>query len=107
LAAPAYLNRLADEGDEWFAKRPEDAASLAKRLNEMRQGCSTLILATHQPLKNEDRQWLVEKCRAWAKNFDQQLADLEQGKDPALVRSEIDTTVNRLVKALRERANAA
>ena len=102
-----YLNGLADAADEWFNKRPDHAADLARRLNEFRQGCSTLILAQHQPLAAKDREWLVEKCRAWAAKLDKHLTDLEAGQEPLKVRAEADETVQRLIQALRDRAKTA
>jgi hypothetical protein len=105
--APEYLNALADAGAEWFKKRPEDAPDVARRINDFRRGCSTLILAPHKPLANADREWLVERCRAWAKKLDEQLVALEQGADPIKVRAEVDGIVNKLVDALRGRAKQA
>lgn len=102
--ASAYLERLADGADQWFARRPEDADALAKRIGEMRQGCSRLIRASHGPLKEADRQWLVERCKAWAKEFDAALLALEEGKEVGEVRQKMDETVRKLEKALRERA---
>ena len=105
--APEYLNALADAGMEWFKKRPENAPDVARRINQFRQGCSTLILAPHKPLSDEDRKWLVERCRVWAKKLDDQLVALEQGADPVEVRTEVDGIVNKLVDALRDRAKKA
>lgn len=102
--ASAYLGKLADAADEWFKKRPETAPELARRLNQMRQGCSTLLLAKHEPLSEEDRKWLKDRCRKWATRFDQQLADLEAGKEVTEVRDATDATVRQLIKALREKA---
>ncbi len=102
-----YLNGLAGAAQEWSRQRPETPQALARRIGQMRQGCSTLILAEHRPLKAEDRKWLVERCRAWAARFDRHLADLEAGKDALEVRREMDQTVERLVQALRERARRA
>jgi hypothetical protein len=99
-----YLNRLADGAGEWFAKRPEDPAALAKRITEFRLGCSTLIGAEHRPLSAEDRLWLVEKCRAWAAKLDGHLAAVEAGRAPSEVRAEADETIQKLIEALRERA---
>jgi hypothetical protein len=99
-----YLTGLADGANEWFNKRPETPQALAKRLNEFRAGCSTLILAEHGPLTPDDRTWLRGKCRAWAKKLDGHLADLEAGKDVEAVRGEADATVNQLIKALRTQA---
>lgn len=107
LPPAAYWNRLADAAEEWFSKRPGDPPALARRIAEFRQGCSTLILASHRPLQDGDRQWLVEKCRAWAAKLDKHLADVEAGTDPIRVRAEADATARRLVEALRERARSA
>jgi hypothetical protein len=104
LPPGAYLNRLADAGEEWFKKRPDDPISLAKRIGEFRQGCSVLILSPHKPLSPQDRNWLVDKCRAWAAKLDAHLAMLESGAETLKTRDQADTTVNNLVKALRERA---
>jgi hypothetical protein len=104
-ASPSvYLHALADAAGDWFSKRPNDAPGLARRINEMRRGCSTLILAEHRPLSDADRDWLRERCRAWAGKFDKSLAELEGGKDVRKVRAEMDATVNQLIKAIRARA---
>jgi hypothetical protein len=102
--ADRYFNRLADAAEEWFDERPDDAAALAQRISELRQGCSTLILGKHQPLGETDRQWLLEKCRAWAAKLDQHLVALESGDDPADVRARADDTVRKLVEAIRGKA---
>jgi hypothetical protein len=103
--APEYLNGLADGAGEWFNQRPDTPQDLSKRLNQFRAGCSTLILAEHAPLEKKDRDWLCDRCRAWAAKLDKHLADLEAGtKGPLAVRDEADETVNALIKALRTRA---
>jgi hypothetical protein len=104
LPPAEYLRKLADEADEWFKQRPEDATALAKRIDQLRQGCSKLIEADHPSLSAEDRAWLRERCRAWQEKFDDALAAVEAGRDPAAVRAEVDATVNRIVEVLRERA---
>jgi hypothetical protein len=100
-----YLARLADDAEEWFARKPEDARALARRLNEFRQGCSTLILADHAPLAPIDRQWLVGKCREWASKLDANLTAIEAA-DPDLnkIQAEADETIRKLIEALRTRA---
>ena len=103
-SAPEYLNRLADEAGEWFNKKPTAAADVARRILEFRQGCSVLMLSPHGPLAPADRQWLVERCQKWATALDQQVVDLEAGKDPAEVRTQADMTIQKLIDALRERA---
>jgi hypothetical protein len=100
----AYLDSLADAAEEWFDERPEQPAALAERIGEMRQGCSQLIFAEHEPLSEGDRKWLVDRCRKWAGTFDEQLEALEAGEDPGVVREKMDETVRRIVTILRERA---
>lgn len=107
MSPEAYLNRLADEAAEWFDRRPDEPVALAKRLGELREGCSVLILSPHPPLAAADRQWLVEKCRLWAAQFDQQLTALEAGGDPLQIRAQTDETVHKLITALRGRAKEA
>jgi hypothetical protein len=102
-----YLNGLADAAEEWRRKRPDTPQALAQRINEFREGCSRLILAEHKPLPPKDQEWLRDRCRAWAKKFDEELAEVEAGKGPLAVRGEVDETVNKLVAALRNRAQQA
>lgn len=99
-----YLNNLAAAAEHWSDVHPHDAKELAHRLNEMRQGCSRLILANHPALPNEDRAWLVARCRSWAASLDGALAGLESGADYKDVQRSADETVEKLIKALRERA---
>jgi len=104
LSPRAYLNLLANEADEWFTKRPEQPALLARRISELRQGCSALILAEHQPLSSEDRQWLVKTCREWATELDKRLGEIERSGDPLQVRATTDETVREIGQKLRTRA---
>jgi hypothetical protein len=99
-----YLNALATTAGEWFDKRPDDAAGVAKRLNEFRTGCSQLILSPHPSLRPLDQDWLVDKCRLWAKKLDEHLSALESGTDPLIVRKAADDTIHTLQDALRKRA---
>lgn len=107
LPAKEYLAKLSDGADDWFKKRPATPDALARRILEFRQGCSTLILSEHRPLKEVDKAWLVERCQAWAKKLDGHLADAESGKDVLKVREETDETVNKLKKALADRSQSA
>jgi hypothetical protein len=99
-----YLHQLANAAGEWFDERPATALGVATRVAEFRQGCTRLQLAEHAPLAEADRQWLRERCRAWASKFDEQLAAVESGADPATVLKAADETVNRLIAAIRGRA---
>lgn len=105
--ASEYLVRRADQAQEWFNKRPEDRLGVATRINEFRQGCSTLIVSEHPLLAAADQKWLVEKCRAWAEKFDEQLRALESGTDPMKVRDSMDTVTNKLIDALKNQAKVA
>jgi hypothetical protein len=104
VSAGEYFNALADGAAEWFNKRPEDAGGLAKRIGDLRQGCAALIFAEHRPLPPGDREWLVEKCRAWAAKLDQQRTALEAGAALEEIRQQADQTVTNLIAALRARA---
>jgi len=106
LAPGSYFIRLADEAHEYFDKRPETPVDLAKRLCELRKGCAVLILSNHQPLSKQDRDWLVEKCRLWAEHLDNEVTNLENGKDFATIQSRADGEVTSLEKALREHAQS-
>jgi hypothetical protein len=102
--APEYLNHLADSAEEWFNKKPDNAKAVAQRIEELRQGCKTLIAAEHKPLAPADRDWLVERCRKWLEDFDKASAAIVAERDPVEVRTEVDATVRRLIGALRDRA---
>ncbi|MEM9704243.1 MAG: hypothetical protein AAF907_17520, partial [Planctomycetota bacterium] len=97
----AYMDGLADEAEEWFKKRPEGSAAVAKRIGEFRAGCSVLILAEHPALPADSAELLREKCRLWAAKLDAQLAAVEAGEPPLEVRAQTDETVRKLIVALR------
>lgn len=99
-----YLNHLADSAEEWFKKRPDTPAALAKRIGEFRDGCSTLLLAEHRPLAADTKQWLRERCSAWAGKLDAHRSGLEAGQDVQTVRAAADDTIQKLIKALRTKA---
>lgn len=99
-----YLNRLADSAEQWFKKRPDTPAALARRIGEFREGCTALLLAEHRPLAPETRDWLRERCRAWAGKLDGHRNDLEAGEDVQKVRAAADETVKKLIQAIRTRA---
>lgn len=103
LSRGQYLDHLATAADQWFGQKGTSAVEVAVRLSEFRQGCARLQLANHAPLDEADRRWLLERCRKWSEQIDQHLARLENGAAADAVLADADATVNRLVKALRER----
>ena len=104
VTAPDYLQNLATAANDWFNRRPATADELAIRIGQFRSGCSLVMLSEHWPLADEDRRWLVDRCRVWATKLDDSLARLEAGGEVNDVRAEVDKTVARLVKALQTRA---
>lgn len=100
-----YLRQLAVSANDWFKQRPEDAAGVARRLAEFRQGCSEILLAEHKALPPADRAWLKDRCRQWAAALDKHLAAVEAGGDPVAVRAEADDTVVKIASALLGRAD--
>ncbi|HEV3386103.1 MAG TPA: hypothetical protein VG097_14885 [Gemmata sp.] len=102
----AYLNRLADEADEWFNKRPDNVAAAAKRISEFREGCTALLLAEHSPLTPADRIWLKERCQKWSQALDSTLAKLEENRDVVVALGAADETAKKLSRAIRDRAAA-
>ena len=99
-----YLRALAAAGQQWFAKRPEDAAGLSERIGDLRRGCDTLLASEHGPLTESDRRWLDERCRKWAAKFADAQAQLEAGQGADEVRASVDGTVKQLVAAIRDRS---
>jgi hypothetical protein len=71
----------------------------------MRDGCTKVLAAKHEPLTLDDRAWLVERCVAWGTKLDKHLADLQTGRSIEEVRREADETVDKLAQALRARAS--
>lgn len=100
----AYLEQLARAADEWSAAAPTTERQLAARLGDLLVGCDRLIAAPHKPLEPADRDWLVERCRAWREKIAGHVAALETSHDVAAVRRDADATVEKLVKAIRSRA---
>jgi hypothetical protein len=105
-AARDYYLALVKAAEEWEKKRPQEAPDLAQRIGELRRGCSTLIFASHKPLPERERRWLVGRCRVWGTQIDRHLEELEAGTDPATVRDGADRTVRQIIAALSSRADS-
>ncbi|MFO0950747.1 MAG: hypothetical protein U0835_06245 [Isosphaeraceae bacterium] len=102
-----YLTLLADSAEQWFDERPSSAVEFARRLGELRTGCSRLLVASHDALPEADRTWLTGQCREWTSAIDQAIKALEHGEAVDRVREGVDATVRRIVESLRERGKAA
>jgi hypothetical protein len=105
LARRAYLEHLAETANEWFSADPQGSSELSTRLREFRSGCDKLLTASHSQLPQDDREWLIERCKIWTAKIDQALVDLDGGqKPPETVSADMKSMVNQLVTALRRRA---
>lgn len=105
-AAPdAYLDRLADAASEWSGDPVATELHLSGRLRSLLAACDRLLATPHETLGVADREWLMERCRTWRSKFAGQLAALDETHDVAVVRTEMTATVNKLVEALRRRAD--
>ncbi|MFT5327263.1 MAG: hypothetical protein ACI8P0_005152 [Planctomycetaceae bacterium] len=63
-----------------------------------------MIEAQHPQLVDEDRKWLVDKCKAWSGKLDDHLTALSAGDPVAKVSRAADETINKLILAMRTRA---
>ncbi len=108
VSSGEYLNSLSTAAGDWFNKRPEEPQAVAARLREFIHGCDTLIEAPHSQLSQDDRAWLVERCRTWKSKIEAQLAALEsQRSTPIEVRDATDETVRSMQNVLHQRASNA
>jgi hypothetical protein len=101
-----YLDRLAEASEEWYRVEREDPLSLARRMSELRQGCSILLLSVHRPLTLEDRTWLMDSCRSWSARCDGYLIALESGTEPRIIRGQVDRLIEEIATALRKQARS-
>ncbi len=111
LSADQYLIHLSTLAEDWFDRTPESASELALRIGQFRSACALLILADHEQLDEQDRDWLRERCRIWSGKFQDQLNALEQPTletepevDFVPIRDQADETVRTLIRLLNERA---
>jgi hypothetical protein len=104
VSAPQYFLGLAAAAEEWDKQQRESTQDLARRLLELRAGCSALIAAPHVALADADRAWLRERCRAWAADVDKLVLELDGGAAAPEVSARADALVSRLAGVLRDRA---
>ncbi len=102
-----YLNKLADNVEEWSLHQPVDATGVSVRLAEFRTGCSRLMHSPYGPLAEADKAWLLDNCRKWAKQLDSHQQALDGGANPAAVRADVDELVKSISSTLRIRSKDA
>ena len=102
--AREYLNQLATNVEEWSLYRPSDAAGVGLRIAEFRTGCTRLMHSTYGTIKPDDKAWLLEHCREWAKRLDGHQQALDGGADLLKVQADVDETVKAIVATLREKS---
>ncbi|QEL19203.1 hypothetical protein [Limnoglobus roseus] len=71
--------------------------ALARRLSELRQGCSVLLLSEHRQLQEGQRNWLHKEYLRWADEIDKAVRELESGGNPSDTRSRIDGQMRELL----------
>jgi hypothetical protein len=99
-----HFRILAEAGDEFTRHAQNSPEALDQDLREMKDGCLRLQAAKHPQLSERDRDWLKKECKGWGQELDQHLIDLRSGaKDWRIVRQEANGSVEKLVKALRDR----
>ena len=101
----AYLTRLSDLVEEWYAGVPEaDAPNrkllLAIRLLELRSGCTRLSLTDH-PLPAEQRDKLKARAAGWCKDIDILLQNVQEANDLTVWTPSIDKLVQQMADDLR------
>lgn len=102
--APDYLDDVIAATAGWLPEPRDTEAGLRASLEHALAACDTLIAAAHEPLADEDRQWLVERCSAWRKAFAEQLAALDATHDVDTAAAASAATLEKLRKAIAGRA---
>jgi hypothetical protein len=103
-SASEHLAAIATAGEEWFQKKPANAAELKQRISELKQGCERLIAAQHSQLQPADEKWLKDKCQAWLDKINSQLTALQDESKVPAVQQEMDAIVTKLVDTLRKKS---
>jgi len=107
LSAAAYLNQLAAAVEEYRATQPEDAATLARRIGEIRDGCTRFAMAAHPPLSQADRADVKARCRKWSDRLDEYRKQLEDSPDDAgKIHDQVNALIEQMAKVLRTKAEA-
>ncbi|MGE3818460.1 MAG: hypothetical protein AB7I30_03430, partial [Isosphaeraceae bacterium] len=101
-----YYKRLADAAGEWYDEVPFSSAALARRLGALRSGLSQMLLATHETLPENERDWLIEQAKGWSEIVDAGIRGVEDGKSVDEIRANLDEAVGLIVRTLHDRADA-
>lgn len=104
--ANEYLSSLADGAKAWFNKDLANSSELQQRLKELSAGCEQLTVAAHQPLADNDRNWLRYQCRLWQRKIDGLLAKSGSPDTFQEIKRQSDETATMIEKALRQRIEA-
>lgn len=106
-AATAYLNRLAAAVEEYRADEMEDAPALARRIGEIRDGCTRFAMARHDPLSDADRADVKARCRKWSDKLDAYRKELEDSPAQAgRIHGEVNALVEQMAHVLRAKAES-
>lgn len=104
LPAADYLDHVIAATAGWLPEPRSTEAGLRASIEHALAACDSLIAAPHEPLADEDRQWLVERCSAWRKAFAEQLAALDATHDVDAAAAASAATLEKLRKAITGRA---
>lgn len=66
-----YLTSLSRGAKACFSNLPANNRELKQRLTEFEQGCERLLSLNHDVLSEDDRAWLIFKCKGWKKEIRQ------------------------------------
>lgn len=102
VSSTALLGSLADSAPD---VERSSRSSLERQLVGFGKDCDRLQRARLPQLATADRDWLQERCAAWAEKLDGHLADLRSGtKSVEQIANEANATITALQAALRARA---
>ena len=96
----SYLNLLANAANDWF-----QVSRNGESLSQLIGSCDALISEKHYQLSPPNRDWLVDKCRAWRDCLGLSRELLNEGKSDDRVFAEVDEIVSKLVAALKRKAD--
>ena len=92
------LQQLAEAAEDWFLQDRSDIPRLRVALVNFSLGCQLLIDAPLPRFSAEKRVLLRERCRAWKKNLDQIIAEIDQ--DPYASHSALQTRSDEVIQKL-------